>query len=253
MSFNFNIGYRSGISSSELNKKLHHVFGANACLSVLDLYANSGDANATILGPGKAIIKGCIIVWDAPLSIALPVSSTRPDSTYSIYLKYTPGTDQVSDACNVEIYVNNAAPTDTEFMVKLCTVRHTMGTPIAKKDITSDYLSASDLPTVEAIVQRIKAMDSAKVNKSAKSTITLLPATWTGASAPYTYQVTGLSCTADSMIEVVFPTGTMQEMIDAWIEANIIKCDQATGTVTFYANGIKPSINITIQLVVRND
>ena len=100
------------------------------------------------------------------------------------------------------------------------------------------------------------AINNTLANKSNKSTtinVGLLDYGWSGSSAPYSYTISDSNITASNMIEFVFPSGTAQSVVDAWNEASIGRYSQSAGSIVLYADGKKPTVTITVTMIIRGD
>ena len=84
-------------------------------------------------------------------------------------------------------------------------------------------------------------------------TATLLAASWTGTSAPYTYTLTVTGVTANSNQELLPALTITEEQLTALQAANIQDGGQAANSVTLTAFGDKPTIDLPIRVIVRGD
>ena len=84
-------------------------------------------------------------------------------------------------------------------------------------------------------------------------TATLLAASWTGSSAPYTYTLAVTGVTANSNQELLPALTITSEQLTALQAANIQDGGQAANSVTLTAFGDKPTINLPIRVIVRGD
>lgn len=89
----------------------------------------------------------------------------------------------------------------------------------------------------------------AKANKPVSLTATLISSNWT-TTIPYSQVVTiqGITSTTTGFIGI--PDSATREQYETAISANLRKASQATNTVTFYAYGERPSINIPIEIII---
>jgi len=99
----------------------------------------------------------------------------------------------------------------------------------------------------------VKNILDTKSNKSTSTSITLSASSWSGSTVPYSYTISNSSITSSNLIEFLFPSGTSQSVIDAWNNASVGRYTQSNGSVVLYANGIKPTVNITMTMLVRGD
>ena len=84
-------------------------------------------------------------------------------------------------------------------------------------------------------------------------TATLLAASWTGSSAPYTYTLAVTGVTANSNQELLPALTITKEQLTALQAANIQDGGQAVNSVTLTAFGDKPTIDLPIRVIVRGD
>lgn len=96
-----------------------------------------------------------------------------------------------------------------------------------------------------------KGTDYAGTSKTV--TATLLAASWTGASAPYTYTLAVNGVTANSNQELLPALTITEEQLTALQAANIQDGGQAANSVTLTAFGDKPTIDLPIRVIVRGD
>lgn len=84
-------------------------------------------------------------------------------------------------------------------------------------------------------------------------TATLLAASWTGSSAPYTYTLAVNGVTANSNQELLPALTITSEQLTVLQAANIQDGGQAVNSVTLTAFGDKPTIDLPIRVIVRGD
>lgn len=91
-----------------------------------------------------------------------------------------------------------------------------------------------------------------KADKSTSRTITLTAEAWTGTTEPYaqTVQVEGI--TASNAVEITLGDATGEQALSC-AEAQILRITQQEGTLTLYAYGSKPEIDIPIIVIFRGD
>ena len=80
--------------------------------------------------------------------------------------------------------------------------------------------------------------------------LTLSTSGWSGTSAPYSYVISNSKITASNMLDLIINANT-QTLLDALSSYRISGYSQTAGSVTIYAWGEKPSINLSATLVVR--
>jgi hypothetical protein len=83
--------------------------------------------------------------------------------------------------------------------------------------------------------------------------VTLAAASWTGASAPYTYVATVAGVTANSDQDLMPDPAVTLAQLKAFQAANIIGYSQTTNSVTLRAWGSKPTIDIPVDFIIRGD
>ena len=93
----------------------------------------------------------------------------------------------------------------------------------------------------------------AKVNKSSKVSATMNASSWSGSSAPYTITLSINGVTTSNNVEILIPGSATNAQVEAWMAAGIVNGTQAANSVTLKAYGDKPSINIPIEAIIRND
>ena len=82
------------------------------------------------------------------------------------------------------------------------------------------------------------------------SNITLNASGWTGSSVPYLYKISNSKITASNMLDLIINANT-QTLVDALSSYRISGYSQSAGSVTIFAWGEKPSMNLSATLVVR--
>ena len=97
----------------------------------------------------------------------------------------------------------------------------------------------------------VKGTDYAGTSETV--TATLLAASWTGSSAPYTYTLAVNGVTANSNQELLPALTITEEQLTALQAANIQDGGQAANSVTLTAFGDKPTIDLPIRVIVRGD
>lgn len=88
MSFFFNIGYRTPISSFALNEKLHEVWGRNGVLSGFEISKHSN--NQVKINTGSGIVRGVKIDYHEdnagnPLRVNIPLNTDGKKYVYGLY------------------------------------------------------------------------------------------------------------------------------------------------------------------------
>ena len=91
------------------------------------------------------------------------------------------------------------------------------------------------------------------VKKSSEIAATLSATSWVGSSAPFIYNLTVNGVTATSAQELLPSTSITPEQLDILQGAAIIDGGQSTNTIVLKAFGEKPTIDIPIRIIKRND
>lgn len=97
----------------------------------------------------------------------------------------------------------------------------------------------------------VKGTDYAGTSKTV--TATLLAASWTGSSVPYTYTLAVNGVTANSNQELLPALTITEEQLTALQAANIQDGGQAANSITLIAFGDKPTIDLPIRVIMRGD
>lgn len=97
-----------------------------------------------------------------------------------------------------------------------------------------------------------QAVVNNKANKSTSTTATLNASDWKGTAAPYQLALSISAVTATNAVEITLGTATI-EQATACAEAQIVNITQDAGSLTFYANGDKPTVDIPICVIIRGD
>lgn len=91
-----------------------------------------------------------------------------------------------------------------------------------------------------------------KANKSTVSYVTLESGAWTGTESPYVLVLSISGVTSDSAIEITLGDATGEQAL-ACAEAQILRITQDAGSLTLYAYGDKPTVDIPVILIFRGD
>lgn len=100
---------------------------------------------------------------------------------------------------------------------------------------------------------KTNALLDTKVNKSSKVSATMNASSWSGSSAPYTITLSINGVTTSNNVEILIPGSATDAQVEAWMAAGIVNGTQTANSVTLKAYGDKPSINIPIEAIIRND
>ena len=106
------------------------------------------------------------------------------------------------------------------------------------------------------IIEKVTEVESSvsnKANKSTVETVTVVASDWIGDNTPYTNSISVSGVTAVNFIEVLTPSSVTDEQYEAYSSANITKITQSDNSITLYAYGIKPTIDLPITVIVRGD
>lgn len=109
---------------------------------------------------------------------------------------------------------------------------------------------------IARIIEKVTDVETSVSDKANKSTVenTVLTANeWIGDIAPYTNSVSVIGVNADNFIEVLAPSSITDEQYEAFSSANITKVTQSDGSITLYAYGTKPVIDLPITVIIRGD
>lgn len=88
--------------------------------------------------------------------------------------------------------------------------------------------------------------------KSTTSTVTLSTSAWSGSSAPYSCVLSVEGVTATNIIEINYASSASDAAIEAYQGAGLKDGGQSAGRITLLATE-KPTVNIPITIIVRND
>lgn len=100
---------------------------------------------------------------------------------------------------------------------------------------------------------KIVARINAKANMSTVLSLTIPASGWAGSSAPFTNTITATGVTETNWLELTTPAGITADQIEALASANIKQIGQANDSLTFYAHGDKPAIDMPITVIIRGD
>ena len=125
------------------------------------------------------------------------------------------------------------------------------------KGIVSNELTVStegkiaDARAIKTLADKIatNASNITKLNSNLAN-ITLNSSGWTGSSVPYLYKISNSKITASNMLDLIINANS-QTLVDALSSYRISGYSQSAGSVTIFAWGEKPSIDLSATLVVR--
>ena len=76
---------------------------------------------------------------------------------------------------------------------------------------------------------------------------------WGGGAAPYTCTINIANVTASNVVEVGLASNANDDQVKACMKASIAKITQANGSITLYAYGAKPTVDIPLSIVVMEN
>lgn len=121
----------------------------------------------------------------------------------------------------------------------------------------TDLRVFSSLVSLKAKIDALNTLtNNLSLNKANKSTIqskTLAASSWTGASAPFLYSLSVPGVTMTSIQELSPTIAITQAQLDALQKANIQDAGQSIDTINLKAWGIKPTIDIPVNVLLRGD
>lgn len=98
-----------------------------------------------------------------------------------------------------------------------------------------------------------QAVLASKANRYKKVSVTMLASAWTGTAAPYQIVLSISGITATNDIQVIPQFGWTLEQSLAWMAAAVISGSQAVGKLTLKAIGDKPTVDITIDVLIGDE
>lgn len=114
-------------------------------------------------------------------------------------------------------------------------------------------LTTTEKSSVVGAVNELGALVSTKAAKSSEVSKTLSAASWTGTASPYSYSLTVDGVTATSNQEMLPTVDITEAQLTALQGANIQDGGQAADTITLKAWGDKPTIDLSIRVILRGD
>lgn len=76
---------------------------------------------------------------------------------------------------------------------------------------------------------------------------------WGGGAAPYTCTISIPKVTSSNIVEVGLGSSANDDQVKACMKASIAKITQANGSITLYAYGTKPTVDIPLSIVVMEN
>lgn len=101
-------------------------------------------------------------------------------------------------------------------------------------------------------ISKLNSNLAAKANKYKKVDITLSSSSWTGSDAPYIYTCSVSGVTPTNDVNVVL-NSTDTNIANAWMDLSVVCGTQSSNSLTLYAYGKKPSVNIPISVLVGDE
>lgn len=123
---------------------------------------------------------------------------------------------------------------------------------IAINNKQDELVSGTNIKTINGS-SILSSGDLLLATKSTEVTATLSSASWAGASAPFTYDLTVSGVTTTSNQEILPSTSITLTELEALQGANIIDAGQSTNTINLKAFGTKPTVDIPIRVILRGD
>lgn len=116
----------------------------------------------------------------------------------------------------------------------------------------SGDVAANLASKVTVLEEKTQKLDETKLAKRTTISTSIPASGWTGASAPYTVNitVTQLTGAADELVEVYVPHTATLEQKTAWSEAGIVSGDNQKGVLILEALMEKPTVDIPIKLMI---
>ena len=194
-------------------------------------------------------------IGEYPQEYRIPTTGTGTTATDALTDMFTStgGTFTGTPAINTTYYLSsdNIVVRETE----IATLNGYVGSMIDTKaegkqaKITASGILKGD--GAGGVSAAVKGTDYAGTSETV--TATLLAASWTGSSAPYTYTLAVNGVTANSNQELLPALTITSEQLTALQAANIQDGGQAVNSVTLTAFGDKPTIDLPIRVIVRGD
>ena len=122
-----------------------------------------------------------------------------------------------------------------------------MSTHLENDLIKIDYLDTKGL---EYVIKKVKDMADQRYKMK---TISLLASDWSknGDSYSITVQVDGINKNSD--IQIIPKEDWTSEQRQAWVITEILSGSQDVNSITLIANGSKPIVDLTINILIGSD
>jgi hypothetical protein len=225
-------------------------------------YADNKLAKSGGTMTGKIILREIPPYIDDYAPLNIPTGATPSEIEFddfwrgedtSLYHYPISGISKILDSNNTPEVTQVEAEAGTDTAKKLWTAERVKQAVLARLynglDKATDGEAALDAKQGKVLSDLI----STKAAKSSIVNATLLAASWTGASAPYSYTLVVAGVTATSVQELLPTTTNTEAEIKALQAANITDGGQAAGSITLKAWGTKPTIDLPIRIILRGD
>lgn len=106
--------------------------------------------------------------------------------------------------------------------------------------------------TADSNMTKIDAALAGKAEKSEDVEAVLLADGWTGAAAPFTQNITVENMTAVNNGSASLARSATEEQRTAAEDAELRVSDQAEGVLTIVADGVKPTVDIPVLIVLMD-
>ena len=123
---------------------------------------------------------------------------------------------------------------------------------IASNNVTTTF-SKVYMESGKVVHSGINQLVNEKADKSTIISATLLADTWEGVDAPHTYTLAVEAATPENNIELLLPSNASADEVAAYQAAMILNGNQAQGSITLYAWGDAPEIDLPLIVLVRGD
>lgn len=122
-----------------------------------------------------------------------------------------------------------------------------MNTYLENELIKLNYLDTKGL---EHVIKKVKEMADQRYRMK---TISLLASDWSknGDSYTITVQVDGVNTNSD--IQIIPKEDWTSEQRQSWVIAEILSGSQDVNSITLIANGSKPTVDLTIDVLIGSD
>lgn len=119
----------------------------------------------------------------------------------------------------------------------------------------SDYVvdsALSDTSTNPVQNKAVMQSLSSKAPRPTQTAVTLSAASWVGTSAPYTYTISSVTCTATQIVSVYGAMGLTTEQVKAMAKSMITGSSQAVNSIVLEAQSL-PTIDLPVIVEVGGE